>query len=260
MTESEIDTLGERLASARRRGVCLSDTACDLRVIRSPDQAEAVGRAAELAYGAGRLGWSLAGTSESGRRQLGCSRPIVGPLLSEDWLASGSSLGVRASMLGIGAQLAFTFGRSYPSADEPIGPDTIPDALATCRLSLQVLGRRVAGRIPLDDLSATADFGLSDTEVPGPLVDGWRDAVLDEAPVEMSMDGHVCTTVRGRDMLHGALASLVWLARHREARGAVIEAGDVVATGTPACLVQLTPGHRVSASWGEGARVELHLV
>lgn len=54
--------------------------------------------------------------------------------------------------------------------------------------------------------------------------------------------------------------SLVWLARHLQARGAGIDAGDIVATGTGGCLVQMNPGHRVTAAWGETIQTDVVLL
>lgn len=257
MIAIDVEGTGERLATARKQRALVGGVAGDLGAIGSLGGAEAVQAAAALALDQTRIGWSLAATSDVTRRLLGCTEPVAGPLFAEDTYMSGSSLALRSSMLGIGAQFAFTFGRSYPMEDETVGLESVADAVVSCRLALQILSRRVPDTVPLNTWVATADFGLSDAFVTGTSVEEWRFRALGDTDIRLLVDGHACAWGRGRDTLGDPLAPLLWLAERLAGRGQVIDAGDVVATGTCTGLVQLTPGRHVSGQFAGLGEVDL---
>ncbi|WP_375458534.1 hypothetical protein [uncultured Enterovirga sp.] len=172
---------------------------------------------------------------------------------------SGSTLPVRSSMLGIGAGFSFVFGRSYPAEGELVGRDTLLSAIASCHVGLQVLGRRVPGDTPLNEWTATADFGLAEAFIEGPRVENWRDRDLGKATILLRLDGHVCAAGEGRDTLGGPFDALVWLARRLDEGGGSIEAGDIVASGSCTGLAQMTPGAVATGDFGKLGAVKLRL-
>lgn len=256
----QIERFGRGLAEARRSGRAIRRGDCDLRRIGSLAEAEAVQAEAVAILGFDGIGHHIAATTPELSRRLNCPEPITGPLLPDDCLTSGSSLRVSRAMLGIGAQFAFVFGRSYPQHGESVSPNTIADAIASCHLGLQVLARRTEADMPLNDWVGTADFGLAECHVEGPSVHGWRRADLPECEVRLQVDGSTCASAWASSTQGSPLAPLLWLARHLDARGRVIDAGHVVAAGSCTTLVQLTPGHLVSGIFGELGSVELQLV
>lgn len=162
-------------------------------------------------------------------------------------------------MLGIGAGYSFTFGRSYPADREPVDRGTVLGAIASCHLALQLLGRRVPGDTPLNDWTATADFGSAEAHVEGPR--GREMARLRTRerhhPAE---DGRSCLRRTGFRHSRPSLGAVAWLARRLDEGGGAIEAGDIVATGSCTGLVQMTPGTVAMGDFGDLGTIELQLV
>lgn len=259
MNQDEIELLGQRLAKARTGQELAPRRDCDLRRIDSDGGAAAVQAAAAIALGLDRIGHGLAATTRVTSRLLRCHEPIIGPIFSEDRLISGSSLRLRSAMLGVGAGYAFVFGRSYPAEGEDIDRSTVLGAIASCHIALQVLGRRVPGDTPLNDWTATADFGLAEAYIEGPRVETWRDRDLSKITILLRLDSHVCASGRGSDTLGDPLEALAWLAHRLEDGGGAIEAGDIVASGSCTGLVQMTPGTVVTGDFEGLGTVELRL-
>jgi 2-keto-4-pentenoate hydratase len=260
MLDREIERAGRLLAEARRTGRVLSRADCDLSRIGSLAEAEAVNDEATALLGPDRIGLNLAATTPEIARRFGSPGPIAGALLPEDRRSTGSELRVARGMLGIGAQFLFVFGRSYPEDDESIGFGSIGEAIASCHVGLQVLGRRTAPDLPLDEWVGTADFGLVECIVEGTRVERWRERDLRVTPVLLSVDGHLASAAKGASTFGSPLAPPVWLARRFRARGRQIGAGEIVAAGSCTTLLQLTPGRTVRASFGELGSAELRLV
>ncbi|MBV9459051.1 MAG: hypothetical protein JO141_16230 [Bradyrhizobium sp.] len=252
-----IEAIGRQLAIARRdKGLAES---IDLRSIESMEAALSVQTEAVVAFNDEPIGWTLAGTSDATCRLLRCDAPIVGPIFSETTLRSGEHLPVSHTMLGVGAQFAFLFGRSFPQTEsETLDFRTIADTILSCHISLQVVGRRVASAVPLNAWTATADFGLSEIYVEGAEIHNWQDKVA-TVPAILRIDGHVNATGSGADLMGHPLAPALWLCKHLRSRGGCIEAGDIVATGSCTGLVQISPGHVVTGDFGDLGSVELHL-
>lgn len=260
MDQASLERIGRALAQARRSGRPIPRGECDLQRIRSLEEAEAVQAEAAALFASEPIGHHLAATTSEIRAVLNCPEPITAPLFPADRLPSGSTLRVTRSMLGIGTQFAFVFGRCYPQEGESLSLETIAGAITSCHVGLQVLARRTEAGTPMNERLGTADFGLAECYVEGPSVKGWREADLPGCEVRLRVDGRTCTSGPASATLGSPLAPLLWLARHLDARERVIEAGAIVTSGSCLTLLQLTPGRVVSAVFGELGSVELHLV
>ncbi|MBY0296237.1 MAG: hypothetical protein K2X71_09395 [Methylobacterium sp.] len=251
------ENLGRRLAEARALGLVMPDL--DLRVVDGP-AADAVQAEAVLAYDQPIRGYTLAATADHTARLLGCDGPIVAPLFAGAVLPDGAALTLPRGILGVGAQYTFVFGRPFPLDGEDSGDlAALADAILSCSISLQVLGRRVRHATPLDTWTAIADFGLDAAHVRGDTVGTWRVVDLAAAPVALALDGHVAARGSGREILNRhPLAAAAWLAETLARSGRSIDAGDAVATGSCTGLSQLVPGQRVEADFGVLGRVTLH--
>ena len=93
----------------------------------------------------------------------------------------------------MGAQVQFTIGSLVR---RPIDLQSIADSIVSCRFGLQILGRRTAPGIPLNDWSATADFALDVACVRGAEILGWQDYALNDLDFFLSIDGHEVTKRR----------------------------------------------------------------
>jgi 2-keto-4-pentenoate hydratase len=253
MDSDDILQFGGALAAARKNGN-LADV--PLNLIASIEEAEDVQEAAIGAYGGAIIGYSVQATSAITRRLLGCEGPIFGLLTDKDVYQGGDHLLLPRGVLGAGCVLSFTLARPFPNETEEISRETVRDAVVTCRLGLEILGRRVSGSTPLNDWTAIADFGLLLALVQGPRVVHWRDLDLASTQATLRVNGVPVLGGRGAEVLGNPLDAVVWLARSLKARGRELEAGEIVATGTCTGLLQVIPGQLCEADFGELGRVE----
>jgi 2-keto-4-pentenoate hydratase len=256
MTADEIDQLGTSLADCRKQGM-LGDLPLDR--IASDEEAEAVQAAAIDAYGGAPCGYSVQATSALTRRLLCCEAPVFGPLVDADVVQSGADFRLPSGVLGAGAAFAFVFGRPYPGENERISRATVQNAISTCRLGIELLGRRVPGSTPLNSRTATADFALNLLFVRGPRIDHWTDLDLAAAQVSARIDRQVAARGCGAEVMTHPLDAVAWLARALAARGRELEAGELVTTGTCLGLLQVIPGQTFEADFGELGQVAISL-
>lgn len=237
--------LGERLARSRRAGT-LDPTPLD-RLVAQADAEQAQAFAAE-SFGGEVRGYVLEGAGPRVRARLGLDRPIWGPLLDGDLVrGEGVPFHLPRGVIGAGCGFAFVLGRTFPAQDEPVTRERLANALVTCHLGIQVLGRRVPGTIRLDALTATADFALGVAYCLGPPIAGWHALDLAAADLAVSLDGNVVARgERDRDPLDAVL----WLAGALAARDRALEAGHVVATGSRVGILQVLPGQAMAVRGG----------
>lgn len=256
LLDEDVSRIGTSLSAARRQGV--SASGLQLQRIGTLEEAYLVERVATSAFGDPEIGHAVAASSDVTGRLLRCEDPIVGPIFARDRLSSGDTLTVRPSMLGIGAQIAFVFGASY--VPEMAKRSNISDAIASCRVSLQVLERRVPHSTPLNERTASADFGLASAYVQGPTVSDWRKTLSSDISVNLEIDGNVNGRGHLGDLMGHPLDVVAWLVRRLAVRGRYIEAGDVVSTGSCTGLVQLTPGRTIVGNFGNLGSLTLHVI
>jgi 2-keto-4-pentenoate hydratase len=244
MSPEQIEELGSALTQCRKHGVVAD---LPVHLIGSDDEAEAVQTAAVEAYGGDPCGYSVQATTPLSQRLLGCPTPIFGPLLDTDVVESGTSFRLPRGVLGAGCALSFILARPYPTDGEEISRQTVSRAIASCRLVIEVLGRRVPGSVPLNTRTATADFALLVVHVQGPCVDHWWDLDLSGTQALARLNGVVLAQSGCADVLGDPLEAITWLARALAARGRELEAGDCVTTGTCTGLLQVLPGQTFQA-------------
>jgi 2-keto-4-pentenoate hydratase len=214
------------------------------------ESAEAIQAAAVEAYGGPAVGYSIQGTSEMSRRRIGCDDPIFGPLLDLDVAASGTRFRLPHGVLGAGCSFVFGIGRPYPAEGEAIDRNSVAEAVADCRLAIEILGRRVPGSVPINALTATADFALHVLHVEGMHVQNLSGVDLSTIVVAAKINGKIVTTGHGGNVMGHPLEAVAWLAGQLKSRGRGLEAGELVATGSCTGVLQIMPGQIFEADFG----------
>ncbi len=134
-------------------------------------------------------------------------------------------------------------------ADRPnrINLGSISDAVLSCRLGLQILGRRTASGVPLNEWTATADYGLDVACVIGEAMDAPKAFAGVTGRISLLLND--VTIGRGADIgnLMDPLATVLSLARALHDQGTRLEVGDTVAVGSCTGLTQVVPGQQVMA-------------
>ena len=253
MLRADAGRVGAALAQARRSSRA-GDV--DLSWLTSMQEACEVQDAAIDCFGAAPIGYTLAATTAVTSRLLVCSKPIIGKLLTEYVYESGSTIRLPHETLGLGAQFVFVMGAPIR---KPIDLRSVSDSILSCRMGLQLLGRRAGGNVPLNDRSATADFALDVGCVLGSPVEGWREIGSKIIEVSLLMNGNELARGLGTEVFGDPIAALVDLAQSLSARGGSLEAGDVVATGSCTGLTQAIPGQRVEAVFEGYGSVQVYL-
>jgi 2-keto-4-pentenoate hydratase len=254
LSSDRLEALGAALAEARRH-----ETVKDLPLDRvaTLEEAEAVQAAAVEAYGGSPIGYSIQGTSAQTGRQLCCAEPIFGPLLDSELLSNGSRFRLPRGVFGAGCSFVFGIGRPYPAEGEEIDRGSIAEAVADCRLAIEILGRRVPGSVPLNALTATADFAMSVLHIEGPHIQNLADMDLAAARSEAKINGKTVSVGRGADIMNHPLEAIAWLAKELGRHGRELDAGDLVATGSCTGILQVMPGQVFEADFGKLGRVSV---
>ena len=229
----------------------------DLRWIKSMQEARDVQDIAAVALHGDPIGYTLAATSAATSRILNCQEPVFARLLDDYVYESGSSLRPPHGTLGMGAQFIFVIGAPLK---EPLYLGSVSNSIVSCRMGLQLLGRRVKPGVPLNDWTATADFALDVACVLGPEVREWDKIESEAIEVSMRMGDHEVARGKSSAIFGNPVKAVLWLARSLETRGATLHAGDIIATGSCTGLTQVVPGQRIQAIFEGQGCITVNLV
>lgn len=244
------------LAACRRTGTL---SRVRLQDIASRAEAEAFQAAALEALGGEPCGYKIGATSDEVQRLLKCREPIYAPILREHVLASGTTFPVPTGLLGIECEFGFVMGRDFPAANETADVAAVRSAVAECFVGLELVGRRVAPDVPLNETTAIADFSLDVAVVRGELLPDWEGHDLAVLPVRAALDGVTIASGTGAMVLGHPLNSLLWLAAALSKRGQPLRKGEIILTGTCTGITKVAPGQLFQGRFGDLPPVEIHL-
>jgi 2-keto-4-pentenoate hydratase len=201
--------------------------------------------ALRLASGERVTGWKLGYTSAVMRAQMGVAAPNFGPLTDVMILDSPAVLPAGALQPRVEPEIGLRLGRRLTA------PCSVDDVLSACDAALaclEVVDSVWSGyRFTLEDNTAdgsSAAWVAIGSELPL--------AGLESLPVTLSVDGEAAESGTGAAASGHPAAGVVWLAEQLAARGRWLEPGDLVITGGLTSAPSLDPGHRISASFGDG--------
>lgn len=238
------DTIAASLAGNRVAGTA---TALPLDAVTAKVDAYSVQLAALDDYEAEPIGYALAGTNPACARFLGLDQPIYGPIPRRDFFSGPQHIRLPRGIVGAQCELVFVIGRSYPDSNESIDRHSVGEAIVACRPAIGLVGRRVVGG-PHDTPTAIADFGLHVATICGPAVRiDWQS--LGQAEMTASIDGKVMMTGLGQAISGHPLEAIAWLAHELVRDGRQISAGESVATGSCAPILQVLPGQTLTVDF-----------
>lgn len=253
----DIDHLSCRLADLRKeRRVDV----LPLHDISSLQIAYEVQDAAVEAFASPQRGYTITGTDSASRRRLGLGAPIYGSLLDSELIKDGHEFRLPAGTIGLGCELSFVMGVNFPDHDERIDVQGVINAIASCYAGIRILGRRVSGTIPLNEITAAADFGLNVAFLRGPKIDAWDREGFPGLDVSASVDGIVLSRGMPGEVFRNALNAIVWLAEALRSQDRRLEAGMEITTGSCTTILQVSPGHVFSATFGDMPPIEIKIV
>jgi 2-keto-4-pentenoate hydratase len=245
------------LAKCRRDGTV---SRLPLDRLGSRAEAEAFQVAAVGALGGMPCGYKIGATSVEVQRLLGCHEPIYSPILSEDVLQSGSTFCVPRGLLGVECEFGFVMGRDFPARAEASDIARLRSAIAECFVGLELVGRRLADDVPLNEVSSIADFALNVAVIRGRPIPNWERYDLATMPVRAGVDGVTVVRSTGGMVLSHPLNALEWLAETLRRRGGGLRNGEIILTGTCTGITRVIPEQTFAGYFADFPPVEVHFV
>jgi 2-keto-4-pentenoate hydratase len=245
------------LARCRRLGT-VSDL--PLPELASRAEAEAFQMAAVSAFGGEHCGYKIGATSVEVRRLLGSNEPIYSPISSEDVLQSGSTFRIPRGLLGVECEFGFVMGCDFPASVEASDIATLRSAIAECFVGLELVGRRLADDVPLNEVSSIADFALHVAVIRGRPIPDWRRYDLATMPVRAVLDGVTMARSTGGTVLGHPLNALEWLAETLRRRGCGLRSGEIILTGTCTGITKVAPAQTFDGCFADFSPVRIHLL
>jgi 2-keto-4-pentenoate hydratase len=244
------------LAACRRDGLV---SRLRLDELASRAEAQAFQAEAISALDGEPCGYKIGATSVAVQQLLRCQGPIYSPILSEDVLESGARFPIPAGLMGLECEFGFRMGRDFPVAAEALTSAALRSAVAECFIGLELVGRRVADEVPLNEVSAIADFGLDVAVVRGPAIADWEQQDLAAMQVRAVLDGVTVVSSTGAMVLGHPLNALFWLAETLHRSGGRLRAGEIIMSGTCTGVTKVAPGQVFAGCFADRAPVEIHL-
>jgi 2-keto-4-pentenoate hydratase len=245
------------LAKCRRGGTV---SLLPLDKLASRAEAEAYQAAAVSALGGVPCGYKVGATSVEVQRLLSCHEPIYSPILSEDVLPNGSTFRIPRGLLGVECEFGFVMGRDFPAPAEASDIAALRSAIAECFVGLELVGRRLADDVPLNEVSAIADFALDVAVIRGRPIPDWGRYDLAAMPVRAVVDGVTVVRGTGGAVLGHPLNALEWLAETLRRRGGSLRTGEIVLTGTCTGITKVSSGQTFDGCFADFSPVQVHLV
>ncbi len=101
-------------------------------------------------------------------------------------------------IIGVEAEIAYSFARDLPPEDAPYSREAVLDAIASMHSAIEVVDTRFQTFGKVDPLVQRADQGNHGALVVGPGLQNWRDLNPAVQPVHLEIDGaSVCDTIGG---------------------------------------------------------------
>lgn len=149
-------------------------------------------------------------------------------------------------MLGVEAEIAFHFDRSFPPREEPYGREEVSEGM-TAFAAIEIVGSRFCSYDDTAAIVRAADFMSNTAFVAGPLQPKWRSLDLSTIEVTLSIDGAEAVRRRGghpSDPLDQAVALVNSLGPF----GGVPK-GKFVTTGTFTGLTRVAKARAIKAEF-----------
>ena len=246
-----------RLAECRRAGTV---SYLPIHELKSRLEAEAFQAVAVKALGEEACGHKIGATSVEVQRLLSCREPIHAPIMRKDVLLSGATFKIPAGLLGIECEFGFVMGDDFRISAERSDITALRSAIASCFVSLEIVGRRVVADVPLNEVTAIADFAVNVAVVRGEPIPDWQRRDLAAVPVRAVLDGVTVANGTGAMVLGHPLNALLWLAEALRKRGDQLRKGEIILTGTCTGVTKVAPGQLFAGCFADLPPVQLHLV
>lgn len=202
-------------------------------------------------------GWKNAATSAAGQHHIGVSGPLAGRILSGQVHTAGAVVSLRNNgMRVVEPEFAFRMARDLAPRDEPYTTSEVLAAVETLHLALELPDSRFVRFAEAGESQLLADNACAHLFVIGePTQAAWREFDLATHAVRATVvhqNGSQWTrNGSGSAVLGDPRDALTWLANELSSLGVTLAAGQIVSTGTCMPPLDVEPGDRVTADFGD---------
>ncbi len=187
------------------------------------------------------------------------AEPNCAPLPASVVVAQGTPLAVPArSLRGMELEVAVRLGADLLPGDALLPPEAIAAAIDAVMPAIEIVDTRLA-----EGRNAPVPAKLADLQSHGALVLGapvkadLRSIDLRTLRAQLWFDGQRVADTTGGHVAPDVMRLIAWLARHAQARGLPLRAGQVITTGTCTGLLMAPAGARVEGEVAGLGRVAL---
>lgn len=207
------------------------------------------------------VGWKIACTAKPVQELFGVDEPFFGAVFRSVLFDSPAEIEAARFPVGcIESEVAFRIGTDMPPRTEPYSTDDVRSAVDAVLPAFELIEPRFDSLLTDAAPLAFADCALNGGLVVGEPIADWREIDLAALPIALRVDGTVVAEGQGANALGHPLKALQWLANAMSNRGLVLEAGQIVASGTCTGINYVKAGQTAVGEFGPLGHVEMRLV
>jgi len=206
-------------------------------------------------------GWKIAATSAAGQKHIGVSGPLAGRLLQSRCLTDGTTVSLAGNFMAVAeAEFAFRIGRDIKRVGStPLSMSAVMAGVEALHVAIEVPDSRFEDFAKAGEAQLIAEFACACFFVVGQEVTAdWRSVDLKDHQVSVTCNGATVAQGQGSNVLGDPRLALTWLANELIDHGRLLQAGDIVMTGTCVVPVPVKVGDAVTADFGVFGSVSAH--
>ena len=251
-------SLAKRLWESRRDGTNV--IVAENETPKTIEEAIAIQQAAIKFSGMPSIGFKVGSTSAEAQKVLGTTEPSASPLLSDFFYTSPAAVPiVEAHGPAVEGEFALRIKKDLPPRDTEYSFEEALEALDSVAAAIEVVGSRLAGGlVSKGRLLTTMDFGANIALAIGKFSANWKHFDLAAHEVILSVNDTLRERGTGARALGHPIKVLQWLANTQSQTGRGLLRGEIISTGTCTGLIDVSPGDRVVADFGDLGSVEIN--
>lgn len=223
-TNETIRLYAEKLIAAHESGQPADVGLAELETL-SRDEATSIQHEVARALSAPVAGWKVAALSDGDL--------VSAPIVRSRLLTSASRLGPALYGLGgVECEIAFQFARAPLSGRDGFGRDNIVEAVEGVCAAIEVVHSRWSTAFSTPRNAMVADLLSNGALIVGSLSRNWHEETFRSLGARLSVNGQTIRETRGGHPDGDLVGLMVLLANHLRKRGVMINAGDIVTTGS----------------------------
>lgn len=209
------------------------------------------------------VGWKIAATSKAGQNHINVSGPMAGQMLSDQIFPAGSTIPAAGNRMRVAeTEMAFVMGKDLFPRNTPYEMAEVMEAVQSLHTAIEIPNSRfaaftAAGEAQLLADSACAHHFMLGAKAPDP----WRKLDLSQHKVQALIkkeNGQMWSREGiGSAVLGDPRLALTWLVNELSSQGLILKSGQFVTTGTCMTPLEIEPGDRVEADFGELGKISM---